>query len=227
LRPDLTIPAEKRQKALILDVTGAGALNDLRSLIDLSPERPLSRDDEEELSLLELEEELIAEELRGNSVDSLPEEIYRGETETLQFDPLHRDKVWSQTPDGTFFMSAGSSQYVFLYETEPALWSVVWCTKQGRIKAGMTDYVSLPLDEALMWAEEEAIERGGHGTKALTSRKSKWRNEPPTGAQCAMARNKGIDPEGMSKGEVSEAIDNVVAAQRIDPLVNTVRRGMS
>lgn len=227
LRPDLTIPAEKREKALILDVVGAGSNNDLRSLIDLSPERPLTRDDEEELSLLEMEDWLLQDETsKGNNFE-LEDEIYRGDTDVVAFDPLHRDRMWDQTPGGTFYMSAGTAQYVFLYETEPALWSVVWCTKQGAIKAGMTQYVSLPLEEALLWAEEEAIERGGHGTKTLTSRKAKWRQEAPTDAQLRLAQARGINTEGMNKGEVSEALDSITAARRIDALVKIVREKMS
>src|SRR4029079_17051487 len=57
LRPDLTIAPELRQKALILAVTGASEVNDLRSLIDLSPERKLKQtEDTDGLSLLELDE---------------------------------------------------------------------------------------------------------------------------------------------------------------------------
>lgn len=224
LRPDLTVPAEQRLKALILDVTGAGAINDLRSLIDLSPERPLSREDNEDLSLLELEEIWLKdEESEGGGLGGFEEEKYVGATEIVAFDPLHRDKVWATTPDGTYYMSAGSAAYVFLYESEPALWDVVWTTKKGVQKAGLTQYTGLPLEEALMFAEEEAMERGGIGTKTLTSRKSRWRRDEPSEAQKSLARGLGVYREGMSKGEVSEVVDSVYAARRIDPLVRTVR----
>lgn len=224
LRPDLTVPAEQRLKALILDVTGAGALNDLRSLIDLSPEHPLNREDSEDLSLLELEEIWLQDEAgAGDGLSGFEEEKYVGATEIVAFDPLHRDKVWATTPDGTYYMSAGSAAYVFLYESEPALWDVVWTTKKGAQKAGLTQYTGLPLEEALMFAEEEAMERGGIGTKTLTSRKSRWRRDEPNEAQKGLARGLGVWREGMSKGEVSEAIDSVYAARRIDPLVRTVR----
>lgn len=224
LRPDLTLPAAERLKALILDVTGAGALNDLRSLIDLSPESPLKRDEDGELSLLELEELWLEDELRGDGPGlDLEEEKYHGPVEVVAFDPLHRDKVWAQTPDGTFYMSAGSAAYIFLYEREPALWDVVWTNKQGPQKAGLTQYTSLPLEEALMFAEDEAIERGGIGTKTLTSRKSPWRKKEPTEPQQRHARGLGVWRDGMSKGECSEAIDAVYAARKIDPLVRTVR----
>ena len=232
LRPDLTLPAAERLKALILDVTGAGAINDLRSLIDLSPESPLKRDEDGELSLLELEELLLEDELRGDGPGlDFEEEKYHGPVEVVAFDPLHRDKVWAQTPAGTFYMSAGSAAYIFLYEREPALWDVVWTNKQGPQKAGLTQYTSLPLEEALMYAEDEAIERGGVGTKTLTSRKSRWRRDPvivdPPSPQYKHAVGLGVWRDGMNKGECSEAIDAVYAARRIDPLVRTVRANVA
>jgi superfamily II DNA or RNA helicase len=226
LRPDLTLPAEQREKALILDVTGAGALNDLRSLIDLSPERTPQLEEDDERSLLELDEAWEEEQEQGSGI-SLPEEQYRGETRIVAFDPLHRERLWAQTPDGTFYMSAGAEQYVFLFEHAPNEWDVIWTNKRGVQKAGMTEYVALPLEDALMFAEDEAIERGGHGTKSLTSRKSKWRNEEPTAPQQGLARSFGVWRDGMTKGECSEAIDSVTAARRIDPLVKTVRARMS
>jgi superfamily II DNA or RNA helicase len=225
LRPDLTLPAEQREKALILDVTGAGAINDLRSLIDLSPERTPQLEEDDERSLLELDEAWEEEQSSGGF--ELPEEKYRGETQIVAFDPLHRERLWAQTPDGTFYMSAGGEQYVFLFEHAPNEWDVIWTNKRGVQKAGMTQYVALPLEDALMFAEDEALERGGSGTKTLTSRKSAWRKAEPTEAQMRMAQGLGVWRDGMSKGEVSEAIDSVMAARRIDPLVKTVRARIS
>ena len=76
---------------------------------------------------------------------------------------------------------------------------------------------------ALGWAEELAVEIGGHGSKSLAGRKSKWRKEEPTAAQLSLARGLGIDPAGLTKGELSERIDAIKATQRIDPLVYMVR----
>jgi superfamily II DNA or RNA helicase len=225
LRPDLTKPSAERGKALILDVVGAGANHDLRSLIDLSPERPLSAVEDEELSLLEMEDLLFQMEENvqtGTIVDDISY-VHDGPTEIVEFDPLHREKVWDQTPGGTFYISAGSAAYVFLHESAPAEWSIVWTTKTGPRKAGLAHDTALPLEEALVLAEDRAMEMGGIGTKTLTSRKSAWRREPPTEAQLRMAHGRGIDTAGMSKGEVSKAIDHTVATQRIDPLVHTVR----
>jgi superfamily II DNA or RNA helicase len=220
LRPDLTKPSAERGKALILDVVGAGQDHDLRSLIDLSPEHPLSPELEDEgFSLLELDDAYAQTAAELDDITF----VHDGPTAVVEFDPLHREKVWDQTPDGVFYMSAGSGAYVFLDESEPALWNIVWCTKSGAVKAGLAYDTALPLEEALVLAEDKAMEMGGIGSKTLASRGSRWRKEEPTEAQLRMARGKGIDPTGMNKGEVSEAIDKVIAARRIDPLMRAVR----
>jgi len=239
LRPDLTVEASLREKALILDVTGAGADNDLRCLIDLAPERPLRKhdDDDEDFSLLDLELEL-EESIASGAAPWLVEEIYEGPADTKAFDPLHRTLAWNQTPDGTYFMSAGGSHYIFLGESaygDPGTYDVVWCTKVDwntpPQSAGSTDYRALPLEEALLWAEEEAISRGGHGAKTLSSRKSKWRDEPATEGLKSKARANGIrnnkatgrDLDTMTKGELGELIDAKIAAKSIDPLVRRLK----
>lgn len=235
LRPNLTIPPEEREKALLLDAVGAGAAHDLRSLIDLSPERKRDEGYDDDASLLEIDAEWQEwqEEQQANGGQA-PEyvEDYSGETEIKEFDPLGRDKLWSRTPGGAWFMSAGGVGYVFLVESlagEPSHYDVVLCSKLSYRRDGVdpwaraTDYADLPLEEALGWAEELAIETGGHGTKSLTGKKSAWRRAEPTEAQKNYATRLGIDPTGLSKGELSERIDNVNAARRIDPLVKAVR----
>jgi hypothetical protein len=95
--------------------------------------------------------------------------------------------------------------------------------------AGLTSYRSLPLEEALVCAEDEAMERGGAGTKTLTKRKARWRKDAveQDGPQMRMGKGLGVYREGMSKGELSEAIDSVMAARRIDPLVRVVRANLN
>jgi hypothetical protein len=223
LRPDLTIPAEARQKALILDVTGAGANNDLRCLIDLSPEHLAGKDYEDGESLLDLEEEwLLDEQSAGGSIE-LETEIYLGPAETVSFDPLHRDRIWTQTPGGTFFTSAGTTEYVFLSETlmgEPGTYDVVWLSKKGVEQAGAL-HQGVELEAAMLLAEDAALERGGSGAKTLASRKKAWRREEPSEKQKA-SFGYLITP-GMSKGELSELIDASMAARRIDPFVKRMR----
>jgi ATP-dependent helicase IRC3 len=238
LRPDLTLPPADRGKALILDVVGAGANHDLRSLVDLAPERDLSEVAEEDRSLLEMEDEWILalqeEERTQERGAEHAAEDYSGPASIQDFDPLGRDKLWSRTAGGTWFMSAGDAGYVFLVDTlegTPGHYDVVECSRyadpvfnregvlQSAPFARATEYTDLALDMALGWAEEAAINLGGIGIKTLTGRTSKWRNAEPRDGQKRLAMNYGIWRDGMTRGECSEAIDRVKAGWRIDPMV--------
>jgi superfamily II DNA or RNA helicase len=246
LRPNLEIPAEHREKALILDVSGAGARNDLRSLIDLAPERSLADVELDGGSLLELddewleqlrEQEELAAEAGGGSGGEFAED-YVGDTAVIEFDPLGRANAWGQTAGGTWFIKAGSVGYVFLVPSvagEPSHYDIVKCSKYGWPKDGIVpwmamagdEYVDLPMDMALGWAEEIAIEIGGHGTKRLVSRKSAWRKEPASVPQQLWAKRRGLDITGMTKGEVNEMRDGIDASDRIDPMVRAVQAAAS
>jgi superfamily II DNA or RNA helicase len=247
LRPDLTIAPELRQKALVLDVTGASDGNVLRSLIDLSPERKLKQtEDTEEMSLLELDEYQleIEEDLgekRAGATTFFDSEAYDGETIAKAFDPLGRSKVWGQTPAGHYFIKAGSVAYVFLVpsiEGDPGTYDIVMCSPHSYVRDGVvpwargTEHRGLSLEMALGWGEDVALSVGGQGTATLTGRKSKWRGGAPSEAQMKYAcglRIPGVqkNEDGtyvslLSKGELSEAIDAIGAARRIDPLVKVV-----
>ncbi len=239
LRPDLTIPAAQREKALILDVAGAGAEHDLRQLVDLAPERALKRDHPEDASLLELDTELqeweteVAElEALGDAMTADFAEDYSGETAVMEFDPLGRDKAWGRTDDGAWFISAGGVGYVFVVESvagDPGNWDVITCSKLGYRRDGVdpwakaTEYVDIPMDLALAEAEVLAVEMGGFGAKSLTSKKSRWRLDEPSDAQKAWAARAGIKYEGMTKGELTDVRNRLDATRRIDPLIRTVR----
>lgn len=249
LRPDLTVAPELREKALILDVTGASAGNDLRSLIDLTPERPLRENpDDPDASLLELDEYLLEieadlEEKRAGGTYEFESDVYAGETVTKTFDPLGRDKVWGQTPAGHYYIGAGGVAYVFLVpsladDALPNTYDVVLCSPNSYVRDGVTpwargtEHTGLPLDMALNWGEDVAIEVGGQGAKTLAGRKSRWRGGRPSEAQMKYActlripgvqrNDDGTFTTTLSKGELSEAIDAINAARRIDPLVKVV-----
>lgn len=247
LRPDLTVAPELREKALILDTTGASENNDLRNLIDLSPERPLKLNpDDENASLLELDEYLlqIEEELdaqRAGGTYEFESPAYVGATETKAFDPLGRQKVWGQTPGGMYYIKAGSVGFVFVVESarvraeaDVNTYDVVVCSVDNgptRYNGGtpawarLTPHTDLPLEEALAWGEDVAVETGGTGTITLTSRKSAWRKKEPSAGLCRLAAVYGIrayDENGahlFTMGELSEAVNAAQATRRIDPMI--------
>jgi ATP-dependent helicase IRC3 len=234
LRPDLTLPPAERGKALILDVVGAGANHDLRSLVDLAPERDLSEVAEEDRSLLEMEDEWILalqeEERTQERGAEHAAEDYSGPASIQDFDPLGRDKLWSKTGGGTWFMSTGGGSYVFLIDTltgQPGHYDVVLCstfTVQGW--AQPTEYIDLPLDMALGWAEDVAVEAGGAGSKSFTGRTSRWRNAAATEGQKGWLMRRGLWRDGMTKGEAAELRDRLEAGWRIDPLVQAVQESV-
>lgn len=262
LRPDLTVPPAERGKALILDVHGVGEQHSLRGLIDLSPERrrPAGVQDEaaDGKSLLEWDEYLdeIEQELDGQRAGAsfvVESDEYRGKVETKSFDPLGRDKVWQSTPGGSWFISAGGVAYVFLAPSingDPGTYDVVMCSKNNYVRDGVTPWVKgtehqgLPLDMALGWGEELAVQVGGIGTATLTARKASWRKASPTEAQKSLAYKLKIPgvkrrlasladevdagtlfyETELTKGELSQAIDAAYATRRIDPIVAMVQR---
>lgn len=261
LRPNLEVPPEQREKALILDVAGAGQACGLHTLIDLSPERKRRAGDMDAgASLLEMDEYLeaalaeVEEQRAGAGYNFEGAEDYRGDTTSVTFDPLGRDKVWGATPAGHHFVTAGGVAYVFLapsIEGDPGTYDVVMCSKASYVRDGVapwqrgTEHHGLPLEMALNWAEDVAIQVGGPGALTLAKRKSSWRKEVPSEAQKKLAYGmripgvikrqgefaaqlgastvmRDVYETTMTKGELSEAIDAVNAARRIDPLVAMV-----
>lgn len=206
LRPDLTLKPEGRGHALILDVVGISRQHGLQSLVDLSTREELKdRDDLEDLSLLELEdffEEHPEVEEGGPMSGLVRDEWYAGPAETVEFDPLGRDskRTWGRTPDGTYYLSAGTTGYVFLADTvsgDPGTYDVVWCAGkpapgQAYARAEMTEHRGLDFEMATAWAEEEATLRGGHGATTLTTKKARWRRDPASSAQLHRAQRLGL-----------------------------------
>ena len=202
------------QDCLILDVVGAAATNDLRSILDLS-EKPLDEKKEREgKTLTELEDEFDA----GEGVPEDAPEFYHGEVSIEDFDPLgakSRSKVWIRTSAGTYFVPAGKERYVFIFEYPKAgRWSVAWCTKQAtgvfpyvcapeiggkcahagtcaRRSVATTEHRDLDLETAMGWAEDLAQDLGAASLNT-TGKEAPWRRKAPSAAMVGMAKNLGI-----------------------------------
>jgi superfamily II DNA or RNA helicase len=185
LRPDLSLPPAERGHALLLDVTGVSRLHGLQSLVDLSARDDLPEDVSEDLSLLELEDLILEEEVETEGSGPEPAEYYMGPAATAEFDPLGRDsdRTWGRTPDGHYYLPCGKNGYVFLIESlngDPGSYDLVWCANERDGAARMTEHTAVHFEMGVAWGEEMAIELGGFGAKTLTAKKAKWRNEPAT-----------------------------------------------
>lgn len=234
LRVDLTRPYEE-QDCLLLYVVGNAPIPELRTMADLS-DRPIEM--REGKTLVELEDEFDA----GPGVEADAPTYYRGPVEVREFDPLARksSKVWIRTDGGSYFVPAGKHAYVFIMEyPSPGLWSVAWAgvygstrmapgtdgvprlAPQGR-SVGMTAHRGLPLDQAMVWAEDLAVDMGAD-TMNLANKRAAWRRGQPSEKTVRLAEGLGIAVEGLNAGKVSDRIGIVLGSRRIDPLVERVR----
>jgi superfamily II DNA or RNA helicase len=226
LRPDLSLPAERRGDCLVLDVVGASGRHDLRTLVDLSERREdLDPEDIEDLSLIELEDALL--EAEGEAQDITIEEYY-GETAVQDFDPLNRTGIgaWLKTAGGVYFMSTGEAYVLISPSVEPNTFDVAWLTVDARHridgKAGdVTEHQGLSLEMACSWAEEALEGLGGDAGMMLADRRKAWRRSKDiSDKQRRMAAGFGVEiAEDMRKGDVSDLIAVAVASRRIDPVV--------
>jgi hypothetical protein len=240
LRPDLSLPVGERRPALIIDVTGASEGNDLRSLIDLSPERPLSSLAEEnpDASLGELEEllaeqiEAELEEQRAGASWDFDSDDYDGAVKTEAFDPLARDKAWGVTDGGFYFVRstriAKGDSFVFLIPSlsgPEGTWDVAGCSRNTGYDPNVdaspewatgTAWVGLSLEQAMLHSE-------GIAGDAYNMKKNAWANRPPGKHLKIAAWRAGVPVGDMTHGQLRDAVDQAVASQRIDPLVARVR----
>lgn len=238
LRVDPARPLEG-QDCLLLDVVGAASRVDLRTVADLS-ERDLTEEQAHSgRTLVDLEDEFDA----GLGVEFDAPVYYRGEVVVRDFDPLARksSKVWIKTKAGSYFVPAGKTGYVFIAEYPSAgLWSVCWAGTYGNIRmtpdsdgvprldpggrsVGMTAHRGLPLDQAMVWAEDLAVDMGAD-TMNLANKRAPWRRAQPSEKTVNLAASLGIEVEGKKAGQVSDEISVVLGSNRIDPLVKGMKR---
>lgn len=118
--------------------------------------------------------------------------------------------VWGKTEKGVHYISVQGG-YVFLWPGEGPDHYDVCDTFTEPGKWHKTDQVGLPLKAAMKEAERKARFVGVSSRK-----KSPWRAQDVTAKQVWMASRKGIDAAGMTRGELSEAIDHVEASAVFD-----------
>lgn len=235
LRVDPARPYDD-QDCLLLYVVGNTPIPELRTMADLSDRAIEMR---EGRTLVELEDEFDA----GLGVEPDAPVYYAGEVVARDFDPLARksSKVWIRTKRGSFFVPAGRNAYVFICEyPEPGQWSVCWAGVRPSVKmavgedgiprpapngraVGMTAHRALPLDQAMVWAEDLAVDMGAD--LDTMNKKASWRRNRPSEKTVNLARTLGIEPhQNENAGKLSDRIGQTLGSQRIDPLVERMRR---
>lgn len=234
LRVDPARPYDE-QDCLLMYVVGNTPIPELRTMADLSDRAIEMR---EGRTLVELEDEFDA----GPGVAPDAPVYYAGEVVARDFDPLARKshRVWLKTKGGNFFVPAGRSAYVFICEyPEPGQWSVCWAGVRPSVKmavgedgiprpapggraVGMTAHRALPLDQAMVWAEDLAADLGADLN--TMDKKASWRRNRPSDKTVGLAQALGIEPhQNENAGKLSDRIGIVLGSQRIDPLVNRMR----
>lgn len=215
LRLDPARPWEE-QDCLLLDVVGASASHDLRSLVDLTEKEIKPREGQ---SLAEAEDEADREAVER---DVTP--VWRGPVRVKDFDPLMRAsrRTWGITAGGVKYLVAGDAYVLIMPTADPdapeGTYDVLWAGKSAATGQGRTKHVGVPLDMAMDWGEDEA-DRIAPGAANLNTKKKAWRRE-----QISESQRKSwgfLIKDGMRKGDLSEAVDNYKASKRLDPLAAT------
>jgi len=242
-RPDKESGVPVRdQDCLLLDVTGVSRDMSLRAWIDLSSSPEVVGQHEELETLLDAEELLDEIEERQASESDEPEE-YIGVTEVVDFDPIARSEYsWMRTDGGTLFLPAqfaylvlvpGQHQLSGADATEPEpTWDVMFLSKDvlspiGGEQAGLLFAGAWSIEEAMSRAEQALEEPGGERFGSLnTGKKASWRRvREISAAQVRHLSRLGIAEKlvaGMTKGQVSDLIEQRKATQRIDFIMSMI-----
>lgn len=200
-------PYPGKTEALILDLVGASA-NRISTLVDLAPGDVVSMRDGESLA-----EAVVREAEEANQ--KVPAGSLAFELRVRDVDAFAASShVWGRTRAGVLFISCGDT-YVFLWPSRdvPGAWDV--CVAKKGEKWQRTPYVGLSIGEAMAWGEAVSEDWADFSVQ----RSARWRQERPGDRQVNYARLLGIDPAGMRKGSLSEAIDRVLASEYFDTYV--------
>lgn len=210
-------PWPGKKDALVLDLAGASESNRLATLIDLDPSavRPKEGESLAEAAVREEEEREAA------GVPSLPG-VVGVDLKAREANLFEGSRMaWLTTHAGVMFIGCGEST-VFLWPAEAGGFTV--CTVTGRGgKWQRTEYAALPLSEAMAWGEAVAEDfTGGYAANYISGKNARWRKGKPSQKQAVYARRMGIDPEGLSRGQLSDLLNVRWESHRLDRHVGHV-----
>lgn len=201
-------PWPGKESALVLDLVGASATR-LRTLIDLEPGAVKEVRDGESLA-----EAVVREAEEANAVvpaGSVAFELRARDVESFGTGNM----PWIRTPAGVMFVSCGNKTRVLLWPVkgEPGLWSV--CVSVEGKALQRTEYGSLPVGEAMAWAE--AVAEDWSTAAYGTGKAAAWRRQRPSEKQLDMARlAKAAVTPAMNAGQVADALERAIVAGMFD-----------
>jgi superfamily II DNA or RNA helicase len=205
-------PYPGKSDALIMDVVGVTGRHKLASMVDLAgADRVEALPDDlaeyDELDLLALDEQVS-----GWGAPQ-PERVDGTLThEIVELFGLSRS-AWLRTERGVWFLSAGEDVVFIAPASDPGAYSVARVPMHRGGGEWLREGVDLSM--AMSWGEQYAAESG---SKTLTQRKAPWRRSLELRTQqVTMAAKLDISvAEGMTRGELSDAISHRLASMRID-----------
>lgn len=214
-----------KESALIMDVSGATERHSLLGAIELFGEQnvdvPVEGEEPPESNQPELEDLYAIPTELDQELDDGPTWL-TGPTEVVEVDLFHGSKsMWQRTFGGIWFLSAvgqnDSHRYVIVQRSaEPGFWDVIEMDARTRGRSSWVAQRVGDLSYAMAYAEGNIS-----ASEQMAARKDqRWQRAAPTDKQKWLAGRLGVTVnEFMTKGEVSQAIEQVKASQRIDPLV--------
>lgn len=193
-----------KKKALVLDIVGATQEHRLATLADLTSRRVQIIQEGESLT-----EAVRRERKEGN--EYLRDYVVLYE----DVDLFHRSgAVWLQTYEGIWFVTTKDTVYFVWPGNELDTYHVGH--RPMRRKGGGWIHKDVTLEEAMQWAEQEALA----ADPMLARKRASWRvgRRPPSEAQIAKAqRLKLTIPEGVTKREISDMINVKIVSGLLDP----------
>ena len=206
-------PYPGKADALVLDVAGASKRHALRSTTDLIGTDDLIEGDGDPD---ELDEPMAIDAL------GIPHEYRDGKLVSEVIDLFHGSRnAWNRTDAGVWFVSAGQRYIVLVPGVREGEWDAA---SVGRTAGSGSRWIvrGVPDMSYAMAHAEQTITPAEH---TLALRERAWRQRTPSERQRRYARALGVVVgEGMRSGEVSAAMDRVLASQRIDPYIPAYAR---
>jgi len=186
--------------AIVLDIAGVATQHSLCSLpvLTSSKRRDISEGETLATATARWEDDEDGEGYWDDTDQPAPAPL-----QLTEVDLFARSRAaWQKTRRDHWFIATRSRVY-FLREQTDGLYSV-WVTRSLTSNAGRSLAADLPLDLAMDHGESLAMSEDS----LVTDRGASWRRgrRHPSDAQLRMAQSMGIDPSGLSRNELSNAI---------------------